>query len=183
MNSKLSAKLKFIAGILLMILNAGIWINGLFIHRERAMEIVWAMPLLLIGAFLLTGWYKTTGISQIKKSQKWKFTLSVLLVNYLVLYLIYMISDIIFWTAIDLLSIPGILLPLLLGIFIMGFMLSWKYEMYAGLFFLLWYFLILFAQIRYSEILHRGPYILLGITILIHGILYLYYYTRIKPTE
>lgn len=166
-----------------MILNTVIWINGLFIHRERGMDILIAVPLFVIGAFLLLGWYNTSMISQPTKYQRWKFVLSVLLINYLVLYFIYMISDIILGDAIDLLSVPGILLPVLLGLFLTGFILSWKYELSAGIFFLVWYFLVLFAQLRYGEILHRGPYIILGITVFIHGILYLYYHVRIKPKE
>jgi len=166
-----------------MILNVAVWINGLYINRERGMDIITAVPLFVTGAFLLLGWYKTSLIFQPTKSQRWKFILSVFLVNYLVLYLIYLISDIIFWEAIDLLSMPGILLTILLGLFITGFILSWKYELFAGMFFILWYLLVLFSQMRYEEILHRGPYILLGITILLHGILYLYYALRIKPLE
>jgi hypothetical protein len=104
----------------------------------------------------------------------------VLLVNYVVLYFIYMISDIIFWAAIDFLSIPGIILPSLLGIFITGLILSWKHEFYAGVFFLLWYFLVIFGQLRYEEILHRGPYMFLGVPILLHGVFYLYYHFRFK---
>jgi len=183
MSSKFIVGLKFIAGILLMILNAGIWINGLFIHKERGMDIVMAVPLLLAGAFLLLGWYNTSMISKPTKSRRWKFILSVLLINYLVLYFIYLISEIIFGTAIDFLSIPGIIFPVLLGLFITGFILSWKNELYAGFFFIFWYFLVLFSQLRYGEILHRGPYMMLGITIFIHGILYLYYSVRIKPGE
>jgi hypothetical protein len=180
MYSKLFIRLRFITGILLMILNAGIWINGLFINRESGTDIIWALPLLLIGAFILHGWYKETQVIQTTESRKWKFILSTLLINYLILYFIYIISDIIFQAAIDLLSVPGILLPVLLGIFITGFILSWGYEFYSGIFFLLWYVLILFAQFRYSEILQRGPYILIGITIFVHGILYIYYHYRIK---
>ena len=166
-----------------MILNAAVWINGLFIHRERGMDIILSLPLLFLGAFLLPGWYKTSIISQPTKSQRWKFMLSGLLINYLVLYFIYMISDIIFWAAIDLLSPPGIFLPVLLGLFVTGFILSWKYELYAGIFFIIWYFLVVFSQLRYEEILHRGPYLLLGITVFIHGILYLYYSFRIKSRD
>ncbi len=178
MSLKLSAKLKFVTGILLMILNAAVWINGLYIHRERGMDIVSSLPLLFIGAFLLLKWYKTSVKSQPTKSQRWKFMLSVLLINYLALYFIYMISDIIFWDAIDFLSVPGIFLPVLLGLFITGFILSWKYEFYAGIFFIIWYFLVVFSQLRYEEILHRGPYMLLGITLFIHGILYLYLFCQ-----
>jgi len=181
MNSKFSGEIKFISGILLMILNVAVWINGLYINRERGMDIILSVPLLVTGAFLLKSWYKNSGIYRSAKSRRWKFILRALLINYLVLYFIYMISDIIFWEAIDLLSMPGILLTILLGLFITGFILSWKYELFAGIFFILWYILVLFSQLHYAEILHRGPYMILGIIILLHGILYLYYALRIKP--
>jgi len=183
MKLRLSAKLKFIAGILLMTLNAAIWINGLFIHRERGADIVFAVPLFVTGAFLLQGWHKTSMISSPSQSRRWKFMLTVFLINYLVLYFIYLISDILFLATIDFLSIPGMFLPVLLGLYVTGFILSWKYELYAGIFFIIWYFLVVFSQLQYSEILHRGPYMILGITIFIHGILYLYYYFRIKSEE
>ncbi len=175
--------LKIIFGISLLILNTGIWINGLFIHRQRGMDIILAVPLFIIGTFLLRGWYKTYGAAQTTKPQRWKFILSVLLINYLVLYFIYMIADIIFSPAIDFLSIPGIILPLLLGLFITGSILTWKHEFYAGVFFIIWYFLVLFGQFRYAEILNRGPYIILGISIFLHGIFYIYYFFRIKAKE
>ncbi|MCU0461425.1 MAG: hypothetical protein MUF36_05345 [Bacteroidales bacterium] len=173
--------IKFFSGIFLLILNAGIWINGLFINRERGMDIIIAIPLLVTGAFLLLKWFRNTGTHL--KSQRWKFILNVYLINYAVLYFIYMLADIIFSDAIDFLTMPGIMLPLLLGLFVMGFILSWKNEHYAGIFFLLWYFLALFSQIEYGEIRDRGPYILIGITIFIHGILYLVYYYRIKEEK
>ena len=175
--------LKLTSGLLLMILNACIWINGLFITRERGMDIVLAVPLFITGAFLVLGWYKTSRIPQATRSMRWKFVLSVLLINYAVLYFIYMIADIIFSPAIDFLNIPGIILPLLLVLFIMGLILSREYELYAGVFFLLWYFLVLFGQLRYGELLNRGPYILIGIIILLHGILFLYYHFRIKTRK
>jgi hypothetical protein len=183
MNPKLIYNLKFISGISMMVLNVGVWINGLFIQRERGMDIIASTPLLVIGVFLLSGWYKTAFISKPLNSQRWKFILNVFLVNYLTLYFIYLISDIIFLPSIDLMSIPGVILPILLCLFITGFILSWKYELYAGICFLLWYLLVLFGQFSYSELLHRGPYILLGLTILLHGILYLYFYFKIKRPE
>ena len=180
MSSKFNISLKFIAAILLMIINSGIWINGLFINRERGMDIVLALPLLFSGTFLLLNWYRASRKTQIPKLQRWKFTLGTLMINYMILYLIYMISDIIFWPAIDLLHIPGVILPLLLALFITGFILSWRDELYAGILFILWYLLVLYGQFRYSEILHRGPYMLIGIAILIQGILYIYYHYRLK---
>jgi len=175
--------IKIILGISLMILNTGIWINGLYIHRETGMDVILAVPLFIIGAFLLQSWYKTYGAAKTTKPQRWKFILSVLLINYLVLYFIYIIAEIIFSPAIDFLGIPGIILPLLLGFFITGSILTVSHEFYAGIFFIIWYILVLFGQFRYVEILNRGPYIIIGIVIFIHGIFYIYYYFRIKPKE
>lgn len=163
-----------------MIMNLGIWINCLFINRSSKMDIILALPLLVIGAFLLLGWYRTTGTLLPSKQQRKKFILRVFLINYGILYVIYIVADIIYSDAINFLSIPGIILPILLGLFIMGFILSWNYELPAGFFFIVWYCLLLFSSFKYIEILHRGPYALIGITILIHGILYITFHLRKK---
>ncbi|MCU0462832.1 MAG: hypothetical protein MUF36_12620 [Bacteroidales bacterium] len=172
--------LKFITGIILLILNVGIWINGLIITIERGMDIILATPILIAGAFLLLGWYKKARTLPTSKPQRWRFILNLLLINYAVLYMIYVAGELIHSSAIDFLNLPGIMLPLLMALFIMGFILSWKYENYAGIFFLLWYILAWFSQLRYAEIRDRGPYVFIGITIFIQGILYLVYYFRIK---
>lgn len=163
-----------------MFLNVFIWINGLFIHRERGMDIILAVPLFIIGAFLILGWYKSAGTTQPDKRQRYKFILNTLLINYAVMYMIYVVAEMIYTPAIDLLTVPGIVLPALMGIFISGVVLSWNHEAYAGLFFILWYFLVFFGQLKYAELLHRGPYIFIGIVIFIQGILYLYYHFRVK---
>lgn len=171
---------KSLAGIFLMILNAGVWINGLFINRERGMDIVLAVPLFVTGAFLILGWYKASGTTPPTRPQKYKFILNTLLINYSVMYLIYVTGEMFFSPSIDLLTVPGIILPLLLGLFISGFILSWNYEAHAGILFVLWYLLVLYGQLRYGELLHRGPYIFIGVAILIQGILYLYYHFRVR---
>jgi len=155
-----------------MIMNIGIWINGLFINRGSGGEIVLAVPLLVAGAFLLLGWYKTSRTFKPSKKQPRKFILRVLVINYFILYLLYVIQDIIYSAAIDFMTLPGIILPVLLGLFVTGFILSWDHELYAGFFLLAWYGLALFGTFNYFEISNRGPHILFGIAILIHGILY-----------
>jgi hypothetical protein len=171
---------KIATGIFLLILNLGIWINGCIIHIERGMDTVFSLFFLVPGAFLLLGGYKNTRSIPFTKHQRWKFILNILLINYAVLYIIYIASDLIYHESIDFMSIPGIILPFLLGIFIMGFILSWKHELYAGIFFLLWYSLVLFGSFRYVEIMARGPHMHFGIVIFIHGILYIYYYFRFR---
>jgi hypothetical protein len=183
MKSKYLNSLKVVAGISLMIINLGIWINGLILHIERGMDSALALFFLVPGAFLILGWYKSTRTFPVTRRQSWKFILNTLLINYAVLYFIYLISDLIYHESIDLLSIPGIILPALLGIFIMGFILSWKYELYAGILFLLWYSLVLFGSFRYGEIMARGPHMHFGIVIFVHGILYIYYFFRFRSAK
>ena len=170
-----------ISGILLMLLNLGIWINGLFIHRSDGMDLVLAVPLVFIGAVLLLGWFVKSRTPRPSPPQQWKFTLRVLLLNYLILYGLYMIADIIYSDPIDFFSWPGILFPVILVLFMAGFVLSWKYELYAGIFFLLWYAIILYGTIQYFEISNRGPHVLFGLVILLQGAFYLNYYFRLKP--
>ena len=66
MSSKYLAKLKFTAGIMLMVINTGIWINGLFIDREREMDIIGALPFYMQYPFLFLA-----GLSlQVKEKQQ-----------------------------------------------------------------------------------------------------------------
>lgn len=172
MKSKFINILKLSFGIILLILYLWIWINGLFIHRDTVAEIILDVPLLVIGAFMLLSWYKTSSLSKPTKPQRRKFILRVFLINYCILYIVYMISDIIYSDAINFLNLPGIILPVLLGLFAMGFILSWKNEKYAAFFFFAWYLLLVISSFTYSEIVNRGPYVVIGITILVQGILY-----------
>ncbi len=172
--------LKFRLGLILLSLNTGIWIYCFFINRPYALSIVTALPLLYVGALLLLNWYKGRGLSRPSKSENRRFFLRVLGINYGILYLICVVQDVVYGDAIDLLSLPGIILPFLMGVYIMGLILSWNRELYPGIFFLLWYFVLLYGSFKYHEILNRGPYILFGIVVLVNGILFLTYDFKIK---
>lgn len=171
------------AGILLMVLNVGIWINGLFIHRGDGMDLVLAVPLLFLGAVSLLGWYKNSRISPPTLQQQWKFVLHVLLLNYFLLYGLYMAQDIMYSDPIDFFTMPGILFPVLLGLFLAGTILSWKWELYAGVFFLLWYGVVIWGTLGFFEFSNRGPHILFGVVILLQGAFYLNYHFRLKSKK
>ncbi len=168
---------------MLIILYTALWVNGIFINRPRGMDIITGLPLLITGAFLVLSWYRTFRVPYPTRSQQGKFILRLLLVSYLTYYLLFMVSEMIFWPAIDLLTMPGVRLPLLLVIFLTGFILSWQNEAAAGVCFILWYIITLAGQIVYPELLHRGAYQFIGIVIFVHGILYLAYHFRIKPCK
>ncbi|MBN2480420.1 MAG: hypothetical protein JXB19_01670 [Bacteroidales bacterium] len=177
-----SWKKEKMAGIIFMLWNAGVWINDLYfnIYLDHGMRIIIAVPVLVIGALFLLQWYNTTIIPRPSIQQQWKFILHALLFNYSILYLIYLIADITYGDPISLLSLPGIFFPVLIGFFLIGFILSWEYELFTGIIFFIWYGMILFGTIRYPEFDNRGPHALFGIAILLHGIFYINYHIKFK---
>ena len=163
------------AGIIFMIWNAGIWIYDLYLNRGRdsGMFCIMAVPVLVIGALFLLQWYKTSGIQQPSIQQQWKFILRVLLINYAVLYAIVVISELTVEKPVDYYSLPFIIFPLLLLVFLSGFAISWKKEFQAGFIFLFWYAIMLYGSIVYLEFRNSGPWIIFGIPILLQGLFYI----------
>ena len=73
-------------GIMLMVWNASVWIIDLLIIsglEER--EGVLTSSVMVLSAFFLLEWYKTSKTTVPSKPQQWKFILRVLLINYAVL--------------------------------------------------------------------------------------------------
>ena len=171
------------AGIILMVWNAGAWIYDLYLYRgmDWGMLSSMAVPVMVIGALFLLQWYKITKVTVSSKKQQWKFILRVLLINYAVLYAIVVFSDLSVGESVHYFSLPFILFPLLLIVFIGGFALSWKSEFYAGFIFLFWYAILIFGAIAYSEFFSSGPWIMFGIPILLQGIFYLNQHYRYRP--
>ncbi len=174
---------KKIAGIIFLVWNAGIWIFDFYLSRsaDSGMIIVLALPILFIGSLFLLEWYKTTKTPKTTEQQQWKFTLRILLINYAVLYSIVVFSDLSIGKSVDYFNLPFVLYPLLLILFFGGFALSWKREFYAGFIFLIWYAILLFGFIAYSEFLRSGPWIIAGIVILLQGIIYIKHHYQYRP--
>lgn len=171
-----------ISGIIFMVWNAGIWIYALFLFRyqDGGMLCILAVPILVIGSLLLLRWYTTSKELVPSEQQKWKFILRILLINYAVLYAIIVISELTNGKPLDYFSLPFILFPMLLLIFIVGFVLSWKREFQAGLIFLLWCAILTFGSINYFEIRDSGPWILFGLPILLQGLFYIKNYSQYR---
>ncbi|HOU03038.1 MAG TPA: hypothetical protein PLL94_13315 [Bacteroidales bacterium] len=172
-----------IAGIILMIWNAGIWAYGLFLnrHQDGGMFCVMAVPVLVLGTLLILRWYKSSVSPQPSVQQQWKFILRVLLINYLVLYIIVVISEITNGKHTDYFSLPYILFPMLLLIFCTGFILSWKREFLAGLLFIFWYAILTLGSVTSFEFRGSGPWILFGVPILLQGLFYIKNHFQYKP--
>jgi hypothetical protein len=171
------------AGIILMIWNAGVWIYDLYLTRgqDSGMLSIMAVPVMVIGALFLLQWYKTTKATVSLKQHQWKFILRVLLINYAVLYGIVVLSEFSAGKFVDYFSLPYILFPLLLLIFLGGFILSWKREYLAGIIFLFWCAVYLFGSITYTEILNAGSWFLFSIPILLQGIFYIRNHYQFRP--
>jgi hypothetical protein len=167
---------KMATGIILLIWNAGVWITTLyFVERQDdyAMASAIASYFMVLGAFFLLEWYKTSKATVPSKQQQWKFILRVLLINYAVLYAIVVFSELTVGEAVNYLSFPFIIYPLLLFVFFIGFLFSWIKEIFAGYVFLFWFAILLFSNIAFSDILHLGPWAAYGIPILLQGIFYI----------
>lgn len=172
---------KKIAGIIFMVYNLSAWILGLFIDRSGGgLGLVLAVPVLVMGALLYLQWYKTSMTPPPSKQQQWKFILRVLLINYAVLYVIMVFSELTHGAHLDFYNFPAILFPILLLVFLVGFALSWKREYQAGLIFLFWYLIVLFGLTNY-EFRDSGPWGDFGITILLQGIFYIYTHFQYRP--
>ena len=171
------------AGIILMVWNAGAWIYDLYLYRgmDWGMLSSMATPVMVIGALFLLQWYKISKVTVSSGKEQWKFILRVLLINYAVLYAIVVFSDLSAGESVHYFSLPFILFPLLFMVFIIGFALSWESEFYAGFIFLFWYAILLFGTIAYSEFFSSGPWIMFGIAILLQGIFYIKHHYQFRP--
>ena len=163
------------AGIIFMLWVAGVWIYDLCLWRgqDSGMPSMMAVPALIIGALLMIKWYNTTIASMPSGQLKWKFVLRILLINYAVLYAIVIISELTTALHHDYFSTPFIIFLLLLLVFILGFALSWKRELIAGIIFLLWSTFLIAGLIYSSELFTSGPWLLFVIPILLQGLFYI----------
>ncbi len=167
---------KMAAGIIFMVWNVLIWVDDLYLDRpemDYSMISAMASCFMLIGAFFLLEWYKNSKETVPSQQQQWRFILRVLLINYAVLYFIVVFSELSVGESINYLRFPFVIYPLLLLIFLIGFLISWKKEIFAGYIFLFWFVLLILTNIVFSEIRTLGPWAAFGLPLLLQGIFYI----------
>jgi hypothetical protein len=164
-----------IAGILLMVWTAFTWFYDQFLDRgmDSGMVSLMAVPGLVLGVLLLLKWYKTSDPVVPPKQLQWRFLLRVLLVNYIVLYAIVVFSELVKGKPYDYFSLPFILFPLLLLVFLAGFALAWKRELLAGILFLLWSAIMIAGSVAYYNFAQSGPWLVFGFPVLLQGAFYM----------
>jgi hypothetical protein len=172
-----------IGGYLLQAWVMLIWALGLFFWPDAYMVMVLAVPVLVIGVFLNRKVYLKSAESMESRQLDWKYTIQLFLHNYVFLYLLVVISDLTRGKYFDYLSMPFILFPILLILFIAGVTLSYRKEFIAGIIFLGWYIIVIIGSVFYFDFYNTGPWFAFGIAILIHGILYLVYHFKIKTKK
>ncbi len=163
------------AGIFFMAWNTGIWIYDFLLEKgqDTGMLSIMAIPIMVIGALFCLEWFKASGKSQQSVPSQWKYMLLILLINYSLLYLIVVISELYSGKHTDYFSLPFILLPILFLLFIIGFAFSWKCDFVAGLIFVLWYAILIVGSVGYFELRDSGPWIMFGIPLLLQGLFYI----------
>jgi len=142
-----------------------------------------SVPVLVIGVFLNRKAYLKSEKSKAGSQKDWKYTLHLFLHNYVFLYLLVVAGDLTRGKHYDYLSMPFILFPVLLILFFAGVALSYRKEFIAGIIFILWYIIVVIGSLLYFEFYNTGPWFAAGITVLLHGILYLVYHFKFKASS
>ena len=176
---------KFTTGIIFMIWNAVVWVSDLYLSRpssDYSMLSAMASSFMVLGAFFLLEWY-TSKETVPTQQLKWKFILRVLLINYAVLYSIVAFSEPLVGEPVDYLSYPYLIYPFMLLIFLVGFILSWKWEYFAGYIFLVWFAILITANVVYSEISTLGGWAMFGVPLLLQGIFYIVNHFKFRKKE
>jgi len=169
-----------ITGVIFLLWNVGMWILELFIvEKGGGLGIVMGIPLLILGVLFIVIGYKNRKVPVPETNKQWKLALQLLLVIYTILYVLFVLGNFIIS---DLFTWPRIILTVLLVIYIAGFLLSWKWELIAGILFITWYAGLLIPGLQ-PLAYHIGPLKLFGLPVLIQGILYLYYHFYLKSEK
>lgn len=177
---------KFTTGIIFMIWNAVVWISDLYLNRpspDYGMLSAMASSFMVLGAFYLLEWYISSKETIPTQQLKWRFILRVLLINYAVLYSILAFSEPLVGEPVDYLTYPYFIYPLMLLVFLIGFILSWKWECLAGYIFLVWFAILITANVVFSEISTLGGWIFFGLPILLQGIFYIVNHFKFRKKE
>ncbi|HLN20577.1 MAG TPA: hypothetical protein VK213_05770 [Bacteroidales bacterium] len=171
-----------IGGYLLQSWVFSIWALGLFYWTDAGMVIVLSVPVLVIGVFLSRKAYLKSGEPKSKQSDR-KFTLQLFLYNYGLLYLLIVASDLVNGKHAEYLRFPSMLFPILLMLFAAGFAFSFRNEKIAGSMMVLWYVIVILSSILFFKFSNSGPWFIIGIPVLLHGIMYLKYHSDFERFE
>ena len=178
----LSWTAELIAGIILLIWNAGIWAMELFfVEHEQFFLIMSGLPIILLGTFfVLKGIEKSKG-RILSVYEKWKTTLSTITITFTILYSLVIIEDVSNNLQFSYSKAPGIFLILLAAVYLVGFIFSWKHELYAGIAFILWYIGVFILFKSDLVISNYGPWNFAGFVVFLNGYFFIRYgYQKIK---
>lgn len=171
-----------ISGLLFQIWYLIIWILSYFFWPGAGLVLVMSFPILLIGIFM----YQNAFVKRIKNSSTKlkleKHLLSVFMLNYAILYIVVAIPKLL-QNFTKYLEQPYLIFSLLLLVFLISFIFSWKKELFAGILLIIWYLIVIISSYTSSEIYNESPSFVMGLTLLIQGILFIKYDTKQKKLK
>lgn len=136
--------------------------------------IVLSFPVLIIGVFMYQHSFVKATKNSLSKLQIKKHLLVVFMLNYVVLYAATAIPKL-FENFNKYIKQPFVIFPLLFSLFLISFVLSWKKELFAGIFLIIWYLVVFISSFTSDEIFNEAPTFAMGFALLIQGILFIKY--------
>ena len=173
---------KLLAGILFLTWNAGIWIEELFfVEHEEFYLIISGLPIIVLGTFFVLKGIEYKKGQRLTANEKWRESLTTLTITFTVLYSLVIIQDLSGNLQISYFHPPGIFLILLIAVYFTGFVLSWKYEFYAGILFIIWYIGVFILFKSDLVISNYGPWNFAGFVVFLNGYFFIRYgYQKLK---
>lgn len=166
-----------------------VWFFSLFLWPDAGMILVLIFPMLFPAIILIKNWnIKNQQPDWSTNVKMWSKTLHIFLINYAIIYLLVIISDLLprifHWdlkSNVDELAVwsytspTGFLLILGVILFVIALINSKKSFLFTGTLLILWYALIAIATFGVADplFLNSGPWFVFGLVFLIHGILYI----------
>lgn len=175
---------KILTGTIFLLWNIGMWILTLFITEDpNGSGIVIGFPLLVLGVFFLLKGIEDKKKIPLKLNEKWKTVLQLLITTYSFLYILVIIEALTISRETVFKRYEGIILITLLLIYTVGFIISWKKELIAGIIFIFWSIGVFYIYIEKFTVSDDGPWIGAWLFILVQSILYFVYHFKIKSSK
>jgi len=173
-----------VTGVIFILWNVGMWILELFfVEKDGGFGILSGLPLIVLGVFYIADGIEAKRKQLLLKEEKWRLILQLLFSIYTVLHFVPIAAEFTKGSEHEIFSWPGIMLLVLFLMYSTAYVLSWSHHAIAGILCVVWYIALVLTSNTYFEFGDSGPWTGFGVVVLVQGILYLIYSSRIRTAN